>query len=281
MARRRKLYTPREKARAAIQILQSPSDESAADTTGLTLKDVARLKRRFISRAHRVFLPSELELAISGLAAGRPTRSLTAFQAGANDGKDDDPIFALIQRHFGKIVLVEPQARLIPKLRQTYSNFPGEAIIENVAIGEPGHLELHIPSDEVDRLYAQKMRRTASAIVSSDREYVIDRVMNGTGLDRTAAEAQISVTKVPSVSIEDLASRHLPEGVDLLQVDCEGYDWLVLKTLGTIRPAIINFEANKLPKDHWVEWQTWAETNGYGYVSGSRDTLAIRGAVFS
>lgn len=276
MARNARSKGALSNAKEALRIVAEPSLEAAVEKLLLDPAHVERLHRRFTRNAHRAFFPAELKMCIAALAAGRPERSLTAIQAGANDGKDDDPIFPLIQRYFGKIVLVEPQPQLIPALNASYADFAGEAIVENVAVATGGELVMHIPNAEADIRYRAHRRHSASAIASFDRAYVIDRVSKGCQIPVEAADRMIDAVTVPTMTIEELANKHLPGGVDLLQVDCEGYDWSVIKTVGAIRPAIINFEANKLPEGHWEEWADWASDNRYGFVSNRRDTMAIR-----
>jgi hypothetical protein len=63
---------------------------------------------------------------------------------------------------------------------------------------------------------------------------------------------------------------------DVVQIDCEGYDFEVIKSLGAIRPPIINFESFNLDDQTWKNFVAWSETNDYNYVRGASDTLAIR-----
>lgn len=273
---------PLRQAKLAMELhadSATPLEEAAAKR-GLTIREANRLQKTLRGNAYRAFSASDLVVAVSAFAAAKPGRSMTALQAGANDGKSEDPIHALVHRYFSKVVLIEPQPQLIPALARSYEGFAGEAIIENVAVGPGGELTMYFPTPEIDAVYQQKRKFSASRLGSFDRAHVADRLVAATGIPAEEVDRVIQKAVVPCVTLEALAEKHLPEGVDLLQIDCEGYDWMVLKTIGRIRPAIINFEYDKLPDDHWKEWKAWAAENGYAFIRGLRDALAVRGAVF-
>tara|TARA_B110000208_G_scaffold188312_1_gene247779 strand:+ start:158 stop:1426 length:1269 start_codon:yes stop_codon:yes gene_type:complete len=68
--------------------------------------------------------------------------------------------------------------------------------------------------------------------------------------------------------------------IDLLQIDVEGEDWNVLKTLGSfreIRPLLINYEHNVLEKADYLEARTYLEKEGYLLRELYGDTLAVDG----
>lgn len=77
--------------------------------------------------------------------------------------------------------------------------------------------------------------------------------------------------------LSEVMARHGLDDVDLLQIDCEGYDVQVILSLGGYRPALINFESCSLSETDRKLFLEWSKKNNYGIIQGSKDTLAIRG----
>ncbi len=73
-----------------------------------------------------------------------PGAMINIVQVGANDGVINDPLHGFLKAHPAatRVILVEPQAALIPVLRQAYACHPG-AVIVQAAVGPVGPLLLH------------------------------------------------------------------------------------------------------------------------------------------
>lgn len=93
--------------------------------------------------------------------------------------------------------------------------------------------------------------------------------------DSQAREA-IEKISVPAFSLEDVMKKYNFTTADIVQIDCEGWDFEVIKSLGGIRPPVINFKSFNLNDDTWNQFRAWATANSYGYIRGSQDTLALR-----
>src|SRR6056297_1960234 len=72
----------------------------------------------------------ELETVFLTLTAANRS-DLRVVQVGANDGVTNDPVFPLFQKFARSALLIEPQSSLIPRLRDNYSGFRGDVVIEN------------------------------------------------------------------------------------------------------------------------------------------------------
>lgn len=247
------------------------------ESEAFTEKSLASYAKTLDRNSYRAFTPPELDMVLAALCAGKG-RKLTAIQAGANDGID--PVYRLFHRYFSKIVLVEPQPQLLPKLRETYAAFEGDAIFENMAVGDGSPLILHIPDQHMEEVYLRKVGRSSSFVVGTDRSLTIRIMCNRCEVTVEEAEQHVIATAIPSMTVEGLAKKHQIEELDFLQVDCEGYDWQVLRTLGDHRPAVINFESKLLSEADWRAWVKFAKANDYGFVVCKTDTLAIKGARF-
>jgi FkbM family methyltransferase len=257
--------------------MRSQTDPRTASTiTGLSEKELARLHGTLVEGAGRAFLPAELEMFAAVMGA---MRKLTFVQIGANDGVTHDPIHHLLIRYADTALLVEPQPWLIPALKKNYSKFGGKLIVENMAIGASGGtLDLFVLKDKYHQEFITKVGRNPTVLASPDINQIVKRIAPRLGLseDVTAAE-YIEKISVASLPLGQLLARHGLAYVDVLQVDCEGYDVQVITSLGDVLPVIINFESLNLSKEDWKLFLDWSRQQGYGFIQGRKDTLAIRG----
>ena len=249
-------------------------------------KRVKSLAQRFVGRLgyeirpksesmEPVPRPCAVDIAIASLS----TRGKLSFvQVGANDGKLEDPIYQHVLAHGSKVMLIEPQPWLIEALTENYKTFTGALMIENIAIGpEDGTLALHILKKEFWAEYSARDGRSPTILFSPDRNLLRRRIARRMAVDVAEAEKRLDVIEVPMQPLSDVMARHGFDDVDLLQIDCEGYDIQVILSLGGYRPALINFESFSLSETDKKLFMEWCKEKGYGFVQGSKDTLAIRG----
>lgn len=222
--------------------------------------------------------------AVLSLASQKPT--ITIAIVGANDGRINDPVYALVRDRLAsnsRMILFEPQEALLPHLRDNYG-FHGDYHIVNCAIGNTSELELHSIRKEfwgrAQPSYAcgWPEYRAPTGITSSQREFVIDWVVkNIPNLDNPEdAVEQVVVTakRLPDA----LREEGLPTSVDVLQIDAEGEDDQVIYgcMLGETAPAIIHFESRSLPEDRLHALLFNLGRLGYVCYALGPDTLAIR-----
>ncbi|HRW20486.1 MAG TPA: FkbM family methyltransferase, partial [Bacteroidales bacterium] len=234
------------------------------------------LAKEFQQNLYKTFLPDILETVISSAFAIKG--KLVGVQVGANDGLFLDPVFELFHKYFDKIILVEPLKELIPKLQKNYSNFKGELFIENVAISnEVDNLTLYKPNAVLENIFIEKVfHRDTTIFTSFNKNHVVDHITRRLGLDSDFVSSNIDSFPVPACTVELLLKKHNIENVDFVQIDCEGYDFEVIKSLGKQRPALINFEWKWFSQEVWSDWIKWANDNNYGFIQQRLDCMAIR-----
>jgi FkbM family methyltransferase len=184
-------------------------------------------------------------------------------QVGANDGILDDPIRKLVLEHHLNGLLIEPLPDLFERLIENYAQSRG-LIFENVAIDtKPGSVSIH------------RVRKGASTpkhwegIASLDKRHLIKEGVN---------EASIETLEVKAVTMQSLLSKHNIKNIDLLQVDTEGFDYAIVKSVidAGFQPRIINYEhCHLVPKVRLASKRLLA-ANGYGFIEVGKDTLAVR-----
>jgi FkbM family methyltransferase len=200
-----------------------------------------------------------LGLALRDLMARE--KSIFFVQIGAHDGRTGDPISPYIRNFGWKGMLIEPQPLVFAKLREHYADRP-DLIFENVAVGESeGTLRLHCFQNATAEDHA-------SMLASSRKHYL--------KLNSDNARGRMQEIEVPMHTLDFLLAKHAISRVDLLQIDTEGYDFQILKSVdfSTVRPAIIHFENNFLNRRQRDECADLLGRHGYAVMDLGIDTLA-------
>ena len=153
------------------------------------------------------------------------------IQIGANDGVSFDELNFFIKKYKTKSLLVEPIKENFNLLKENYKdlnfiNFENSAISIN---NEISYLY------KVDPQYINKYGSHIPAIPSFDKKHLINHGVKN---------KHIITEKVNSISIVDLINKHKFNNLDLLFIDCEGYDGkIVIDFLSTLKTSpIIIFE---------------------------------------
>lgn len=187
------------------------------------------------------------------LLSRRP--ALNVVQVGAFDGLGDE-MSQLLQRCPVKAVLVEPQPDVFKSLQQRYDSNPDYTLV-NVAIADkPGQRQFY------------RVEGRDCVVASFDRNHLIKHGIESSNIE------EIQVTCQPLSEILDAQSF---DELDILQIDTEGYDYQVIRTIDFSRhkPTILRFEHVHLsPSDHDRCIELLAE-NGYHFIQESLDTIAI------
>lgn len=218
----------------------------------------------------------DLKTIFMSLAAQKRER-LQVVQVGANDGVTYDPVFSFFNLFAKSALLVEPQPTLVPKLRENYSNFKGNLIIENMAVtSEEGVMKLYELTEDAGRKYHAVTGFNPTGIAASRWEHLASHLLKYEIVTEDELDSAIRWQKVPTRPLHQILKLHGIEEIDFLQVDTEGADWLVLKTLGEHRPPVINFEWIHLDEEDWSACRDWMEANQYSSFIGDKDCVLIR-----
>jgi FkbM family methyltransferase len=190
-------------------------------------------------------------------------------QIGAYDGLKSDPIQAAVRQCRWRGILVEPQRDAFERLKRNYANIPN-LIFENIAVAtSEGSLSLYTLRDEFAHLF-QGDHRTLS---SFDPEHVIKHLTK-----RVDAGQALEKLQVPCLTLSGLFAKYAVKTVDLLQIDAEGYDYEILKTIDfrEIKPRIIHFEHAHLGPTEKGECIQRLVSQDYKVVIGAYDMIAFQ-----
>jgi FkbM family methyltransferase len=181
---------------------------------------------------------------------------LTFLQIGAFDGHGDDDLHELIMAHRLRGLLVEPQPAAFARLKEAYSDQPQVKLLQAAIAEEQG----------ARTLYCRKHQ--ASMAASFDRQH-----LRRHGI----ADSDIVAVPVPCHTVASALALAELDRVDLLQIDAEGYDWPIIRSidLSLIQPAIIRFEYRHMRPLEADACLALLADSGYRFLVESRDIVAV------
>ena len=268
-ARARSSEAPDPPAAVAVEALASASLEPPAEAT-----------------APASVPPTLMDFALDWLAA-QPTFSIV--QVGAYIGNTiNDPLHTFLLRELPRkpgstVVLVEPVAEYFEQLEAAYAGVPG-ARFENVAIadgeGERDFYRLGVDPASHGRpewlSQLGSLRETRMTEMWDRYEQgLMDQLGETRDLKSWWLENRV-VELVRCVTLDQILQRHQLDRLDLLQIDAEGYDYEILRTIdfARTRPRFVNYERVLLDDDERACRELMM---GAGYVlfDFNQDTLAV------
>lgn len=144
---------------------------------------------------------------------------LQFVQVGANDGCLVDPLRKYILKFPWHGIVVEPQPDVFARLLSNYDAVKERLIFENVAIADGADQVIMYRAkicDPRDEAYA-------SSVVSMNPRLTA-KMMH-------MRRSQLEPLSVRCTTLDKLISQHRMPHLDILQIDAEGQDFSVLKTL--------------------------------------------------
>lgn len=170
----------------------------------------------------------------------RGGRETFVLQIGSNDGKTNDPLYALLQKHpEWRALLVEPIPYISARLRE---NYPDEARfqIATVAINAGEDLPFYYVDPAAKREHPD-LPPWFDQLASFDRSH-LTRHLEG------VLEPYVRTLDIRGITLEELFTEQGITKVDILHIDVEGFDWVVLQQLDLQRyqPDFILFERHHL-----------------------------------
>lgn len=195
-----------------------------------------------------------LKLAVAYHLRARP--DFAFLQVGAFDGMANDPVHPLVQEFGLRGIIVEPQTKAFEALKRLYADHP-QVILVNAAVADAnGSRDFYtadsgpIQQASFDRVHLLKHRIPADRIVCQ---------------------------KVRCVTITSLLEEHGLNRLDLVQVDAEGYDAEIVRTIdfGRVTPLIIRFEHAHLTNADCDACVEMLASHGYRFMTERRDIIAF------
>lgn len=194
------------------------------------------------------------------------------LQIGANDGVYNDPIHDYIVKHSLRGMAVEAQPDVFERLRQTYRGTRVECV--NAAIGPKDLTFYTVRASAKNATNFTQMTGCASFNRQVMRRLLKKVIPKGANPDEYIEE-----NAVPVMSFGDLVRSYHIEKIDMLQLDCEGYDHELLKMFDFDRfsPSLVNFESVHFSDKTREEIESMLRARGYQlFRDGIWDTCAYK-----
>ncbi len=213
--------------------------------------------------------------------------AFSVVQLGAHTGDTvDDPLFGFLRQTLNAlppdraagttVVLVEPVREYFDRLRDHCGQWPSVRL-ENAAVAESrGRRDFYrLAVDPEAHGHPAWMHELGSLRAERMTTLWDNHERNGEQ-QRFYLEHRV-VESVVCVTLQDLLDRHAITALDLLQIDTEGYDYEILKTVDftRTRPQFINYERVLLQHDE-PACRAMLSDAGYRLIDWGIDTLAVR-----
>ena len=191
-----------------------------------------RLMLRYRYRLERTHKP-DLFAAIFNSYLERNGRMASFVQIGANDGIRFDPLNEFTTSTYFDLsgLVVEPVPRYFRSLQENYSTNP-KIVPVNVAIH---NMVRETSLFVVDERYEKHLPEWVMGIASFSRSHLVRPEL---------PDSCIQEITVPCMSLTELLRLHELTKLDLLQIDAEGYDSEIIRSIdfSILRPTLIHFE---------------------------------------
>ncbi len=205
-------------------------------------------------RETSLFVRSSLRYVIAHELMNNPR--MTFLQIGAYDGVGDDDLRELVTKHKLRGVLVEPQPAAFARLQQTYRNHPQLTLLQAAISETEGTRDLYCHKNQV------------SMAASFDRQHL---------RKHSIPDHDIVARPVPCHTVESALRAAGLANVDLLQIDAEGYDWPIMRSIDftRIHPRIIRFEYRHMSDADADACVAHLAANGYRFILELNDIIAV------
>lgn len=244
-------------------------------------KKILRSIYRTLRKIWHIFFPTEETLFMSCVRQ-HLNSDFFFIQIGANDGVSFDPIHDLIKENRWNGILVEPLGDYMVLLKANYKDFVGLSFEQVAITPDPTFTEIHrIDPVAIKNNILPKWAQGVSSLCP-DRN-VLGKANGGANIDDSLYELikqhTIKETIIP-MSFDSLLDKYDVKKIDLLQIDTEGHDYQVIRSINfdKIKPSIIHAEFYNLPLSEQQDLLNLLNKEGYKVHYARKDILAEKRA---
>jgi FkbM family methyltransferase len=211
---------------------------------------------KIVRRAYCVFRPG---IRFQTETAFKDYQDIFVLKIGANDGITNDPLATLLladARYRG--LLVEPIPMYAAMLGANYGKCGRFAIEQAAVAASSGTANMYYVDENALKEIRINSLDWLRSVASLDRLHVLKHL---------SPEMHSAVKEAPveCLTVNALLSRHNIQRIDLLHIDCEGFDYVILSQFDftTLRPRIVLFEQKHLTAQDRQAAKTMMELAGY------------------
>ncbi len=190
------------------------------------------------------------------------------LQIGAHDGKTDDHLREFVIKNRMRGILVEPVPSIFQRLKENYRDQDG-LFFENKAIapasGTRTFYRLRDNTDGLPHWYDQ--------LGSFHKHIVLKHKVEIPNIEDYLLEEQVEC-----ISVSNLLQRCKIPRVDIMLIDCEGYDFEILKTIDFKKclPRLIVYEEKHLLGPDARSCRKLLRNHGYSVINVGANAVAVR-----
>jgi len=221
------------------------------------------------SIAKAVFKPSgEIRMSVSNFIELWGANKIKTFVSiGANDGKKNDPIAKYIVKNNWQGVMVEPMPDNFKKLCKNYEGVSGLQF-ENSGISNT--------RDKLNFYYVKDITDQDFDWVDQVSSFDKDSFYNNISVSPPLLN-RVGVMELDVMTFGDLMEKYKLDGVDLVMVDTEGYDYKVIQSIdfSVYKPKIVIFETDWLVQYEYKQLKSILRKAGYKLYFAGIDCIAV------
>lgn len=168
-------------------------------------------------------------------------RKVRFVQIGANDGLRNDPVREFVIRDRWEGVLIEPLPDVFELLKRNYAGHRGLQFLNAAIAAEEGSLSFWTFQSQFLAGLSEEERLDYLRKASFDKGHVC-KFLQG------HPESVLKEIKVPCKTLTGVVRQYLPEGLDLLVIDAEGYEPQIIRSIdfNQVRPRAVFFESHHI-----------------------------------
>jgi FkbM family methyltransferase len=192
-------------------------------------------------------------------------------EVGSNDGVQHDYLRPMILERSWRGIMVEPVPYVFERLRRNYG--PLDRIsLENAAIAQRDGTLPFFHLREAGEAERGELPGWYDGIGSFSRDVVMSHAAHIPDIADRIVEAQ-----VPALTFESLCRKHGVDGVDLVLIDTEGYDWEIIQSidLATRHPRLLVYEHYHLDAGERARCADHVRDHGYETMEEGFDTWCL------
>lgn len=200
------------------------------------------------------------------------------IQIGANDGVMSDPINEYVFDFCWQGILIEPIEYYYKQLIKQYEGHTG-LHFENLAIGDGRrNIDIFRLNEDIINKYLpdQKWLHGQCSFIRKNIEHEV-RAKLGAKYPEIANMLinNMIVEKIYCISFGELLSKYNIQYIDLLQIDTQGFDYQIIKSIdfNRIKPSMINYESMFDSPDKF-NCKKILKRHGYTLIQHDLDTFA-------
>jgi len=196
-----------------------------------------------------------LKLVVGYHLRARP--DFTFLQVGAFDGFVADPVHPLVQAFGLRGLVVEPQASVLDTLKATYADHPQVRVVNAAVADANGTRDFFTTAHGPSRMASFFRQQLLKHGIPAD---------------------EIQTVRVRCATIASLLQDQGFDRCDLLQIDAEGYDYQIVRTIdfAAVQPLIIRFEHAHMTDDECDQCIQLLAAHDFRFIAQRRDIIALR-----